>query len=114
MPYIVTTMPAGSAAHPERMARRAVATLEEARERAEDTVFDHLGPERMPDDRPVEFATYARNLPEEGGTIGPLPDGTVIEVERVRWETFPEYAKPGDATEAQRQNRGLEAFNAAQ
>jgi len=32
---------------------------------------------------------------ESGGTVGPLPDGTVIEVRRVRWsaiaDELPEY-----------------------
>jgi hypothetical protein len=36
----------------------------------------------------VDLAYAVRSLPESGGTIGPLPDGTVIEVEPANWDTL--------------------------
>jgi hypothetical protein len=87
MPYIVTTTPREPEGWDDDSdfapSRRAVATLEEARRAARSTV------ERaMPIDRPGfsprhGFLCNTDALPEEGGTIGSLPDGTVIEVERV-------------------------------
>jgi hypothetical protein len=53
--------------------RRAVATLDEA--------HDYIG--TMTDDDAVW--NDARHVIESGGTIGPLPDGTVIEVRHVDW-----------------------------
>jgi hypothetical protein len=79
MPYIVITErpsqpDAGNSAQRNRsVSRRAVATLEEARREAGRAC---LGSTSL-DLRNVE---QARTLPESGGTVGPLPDGTVIEV----------------------------------
>jgi hypothetical protein len=56
-PYIVTAAPEGVGFGSPTIPRRAVATLEEA------------------------FGVDLRHLPVEGGTIGPLPGGTVIKVE---------------------------------
>jgi hypothetical protein len=80
MPYIVTTKRPGY--RPSRIgylddmrvvSRRAVATLEDARAAAQEACS---GPDFM---GPLE----ASLISESGGTVGPLPDGTVIEVERV-------------------------------
>jgi hypothetical protein len=54
----------------------AVATLDEARSHA-GALCDHWNADYQP------FEREARRLPESGGTIGPLPDGTVIEVRQV-------------------------------
>jgi hypothetical protein len=75
MPYIVTTKQRvpnwdGVGDAPlMRGFRRAVATLEKAR----DTIREQTG------------YFYDGKLPESGGTVGPLPDGTEIEVERMTW-----------------------------
>jgi hypothetical protein len=75
IPYIVTTKrpqrPGGpahitTAAQMTYISRRAVPTP--------DKVWDHL---------PREARKHLIGLPESGGTVGPLPDGTVIEVEQV-------------------------------
>jgi len=80
MPYIITTHTRKDAIERSvglapRPSRRAVATLEEARDVAEDAV---IGEGRFDNDEAFLAAIVA--LPESGGTIGPLPDGTVIEV----------------------------------
>jgi hypothetical protein len=78
---------------------RAVATLEEARNAADEAViaiFDTAVPHvRLPVARYCQADEWSRieygfrdavqALPESGGTVGPLPDGTVIQVERVAW-----------------------------
>src|SRR6185503_6510246 len=70
MPYIITTSePFNAAVHCTRPAfsRTAVATLDEAR----DYVHQH-------------GATFSvASIGGSGGTVGPLPDGTVIEVRPV-------------------------------
>lgn len=64
-----------------------VATLEEAREIALSSVLSgeraHGDPEWV--GRYSELDANARELPESGGKVGPLPDGTVIEVTNVVW-----------------------------
>ena len=78
MPYVITTYtgplldPAG--ANQEWDSRRAVATLEEARSDARAIALDHGS---------IGGAQTAMRLHGAGGTIGPLPDGTVITVVRV-------------------------------
>jgi hypothetical protein len=76
VPYIITTLhPWADATEPARRARtrRAVATLDEAK----GAVIRELGPR-------IDSA-YEWDLGLAGGTVGPLPDGTVIEVKRVAW-----------------------------
>jgi hypothetical protein len=79
MRYIVTTKRSRregipvSAVDYAVLSRREVATLEEARREAGRAC---LGSTSL-DLRNVE---QARTLPDSGGTVGPLPDGTVIEV----------------------------------
>lgn len=63
MPYIVTT----------KASRRAVATLDEARA----VIRDHVV------NAGVAHGTTADPITNSGGTVGPLPDGTVIEVRPV-------------------------------
>lgn len=84
MPYVITTTtpdPCVAYSTPRKplVTRRAVATLDEA--------------QRLVDNRREQDALNARPwsvavrglLNKGGGTIGPLPDGTVIEVEQITW-----------------------------
>jgi hypothetical protein len=79
VPYIVTTTWTGS--HPSKSGtictvqtgRTDVATLEEARNLANEQCVEYGDP----------FERECILLPESGGTVGPLPDGTVIEVTRL-------------------------------
>ena len=91
MPYIITTTtkPAGSPPGSKlvRISRRAVATLDEARAVAE----------------------QINELPASGGTIGPLPDGTIIEVRRVGIATLASIVPAGSSI-----SNVVDAYNAAQ
>jgi hypothetical protein len=94
-PYIVTTKyphdrPALMGSIPRRESRRAVATLEEAHEHVSDIIDAHGSGGRA-------WAWH-----ESGGTVGPLPDGTLIEVEAVKW------------SDSEAQRRILDAYNARQ
>lgn len=102
MPYIVTIHPTIDGAgqtttrlEEELTTRRAVATLDEAL------------------DRSLVAREKWATLESDGGTIGPLPDGTVIEVERVRWSDInPDMdADPQGPEDAEIE---LAAYNAAQ
>ena len=94
MPYIITTVTPSGWRSPDvfdgvtRTARIAVATLNEAREAAWSEC------ERLAADAPASQATLAQceDVPESGGTIGPLPDDTVIAVEQVNWIKLAEMA----------------------
>jgi hypothetical protein len=85
MPYIVTTKQRvpnwdGVGDAPlMRGFRRAVATLEEARQSCVRALYAANAPQG--DVSGPRLWTAAYELPESGGTVGPLPDGTVIEVE---------------------------------
>jgi hypothetical protein len=83
MPYIITTkrtrsitcdtnVPGGRTSHWPVEFCRAVATLDDAHNEVLGTP-GVMGP---------EIAALS-DMPESGGIIGPLPDGTVIEVERI-------------------------------
>jgi hypothetical protein len=111
MPYIVTTkrpVDAVDCGHPEAprngwpVSRRAVATLEESIRAVADAQTMAVG-----------FTTGV-TLPESGGTVGPLPDGTVIEVERVGWFDVAERVRGKRLVPAGRaaQAELLDAFNA--
>jgi hypothetical protein len=66
------------------VSRRAVATLEEAREEARDRLRENRS--LYGDSNEYRrFGEMIPALPEQGGAVGPLPDGTVIEVEQVGW-----------------------------
>ena len=79
VPYVVTPNTEGT----ETLTRRAVATSEEARWEIRNFTDSH-------------FAYYGRYhgdaVSEQGGTVGPLPDGTVIELEHVTWPRLGELA----------------------
>lgn len=84
MPYIITTKRplAGNQTLDEAMENddvTAVATLDEARAHLRPILADAFP------HGPVGNRAAVRDLPESGGTIGPLPDGTVIEVQQVTW-----------------------------
>lgn len=64
--------------------RRAVATLDEARTAAAEHASAAYGDAEITEH--LDAGTAALNLPEAGGTIGPLPDGTVIEVRHASWD----------------------------
>lgn len=115
MPYTITTTEPGhycmhcgpgactTDAH-SRVSRRAVATLDEARVAvSEATGFDPGWP-RL----------------ESGGTIGPLPDGTVIEVGRASymtlWDALPETDRPAVPDEDDDEGRTaiIDAYNTVQ
>jgi hypothetical protein len=79
MPYTIATRQ-----HPTyngTVTRRAVATLDEAREAI-------VAAGRIPPSGHVYPAALmaAESLPESGGRVGPLPDGTVIEVRFASWQ----------------------------
>jgi hypothetical protein len=87
MPYIIETRYApGTAEYAAKLppkSRYAVATLDEARE----ITLEAIGAtcEAYPQSDGEDDALDATiSLPESGGTIGPLPDGTVIQVQLVR------------------------------
>lgn len=64
------------------VSRHAVATLEEAREIGREMC--NLGPgDQFGHDHYLPCSAQFDDLPESGGTVGPLPDGTVIEVEQL-------------------------------
>jgi hypothetical protein len=65
---------------------RAVATLEEARDCAALVGLGAMAND--PPDSALLRQTIMLRITEQGGTIGPLPDGTVIEVEPTTWEAL--------------------------
>lgn len=104
MPYIITTMPAGSAAHPERMSRRAVATPEEVA----DYLTDEVGYSATTGD--------VREIMHAGGIISPLsPAGDAIAIEQVGWVELQqrgEYTRRTGPYPGPRDNTGIiDAFN---
>lgn len=89
MPYIVTTKrPIGvskSLAPACKVSRRAVVTLEEAGEAFHEALFV-CGIEPPSEEWGDWAMAWHLHISEPGGTVGPLPDGTVIEVEPVEWD----------------------------
>jgi hypothetical protein len=123
VPYIVTTKrepqdDGMGRSWFEHVSRRAVATLEAARTLASDEIIVALGNEAE------GYRSLAYALPEAGGTVGPLPDGTVIEVEQVTWLDLARQAGVGEhvgslVTDVERGftyagPRILDAYNARQ
>lgn len=91
MPYIITVNQPGCLPESDPTA---VATIEEARETAREEVARYSG--EMPRTWPTPIAAYvgeAERLPEHGGTVGPLPDGYVIDVRRVTWDELAKLAQ---------------------
>ncbi len=85
MPYIITTTEAPIGFEVPRgrlIERRAVATLDEARDYIIDAVAGTSRRESVLFDARV---TYADALREDGGTVGPLPAGTFVKVKPVDW-----------------------------
>ena len=104
MPYIITTIPAPGAFHdngsPVFETRTAVATLDEA-----DLYLQRLDQWQSVD---------VRDLPAEGGTVGPLPDGTVIEMRPASWMDLKIHTDlPGDPHGTLSDAQILAAFNGA-
>jgi hypothetical protein len=89
VPYIITTRLVEGDPEAPRSAdvtdRRAVATLDEARGAAQEAV-DSAGPIKSRHSWEAICGYIAHTMGEEGGTVGPLPDGTVIAVERTGWD----------------------------
>ena len=88
MPYIITTLPefqgdrANGAGFKQNVTRTAVATLDEARDVCWKALADV--PRYGLQEAAINSA-QVHDLTAEGGTVGPLPDGTVIEVQAVCW-----------------------------
>lgn len=82
MPYILTTRvdPYRDGGPLAVHTRRAVATVDEARA----IIRDHVVSAGVP------HGTTADPITNSGGTIGPLPDGTMIEVKRTTWRYLAE------------------------
>jgi hypothetical protein len=92
MPYIITTYlpggcldPVGAGQEPD--ACHAVATLDEALGHVSTTVCDLLAGENF-----GQYQDEFRAIGEAGGTFGPLPDGTTVEVEQVNWNRLADLA----------------------
>jgi hypothetical protein len=79
MPYIVTTKrPSEIDCMMITRSRRAVATLDEALEHVSTTVCGLMAGENF-----GQYQDEFRAIDERGGTVGPLPDGTAIEIEQI-------------------------------
>jgi len=128
MPYIITTHQSGLTA--EEVAREvahnptghgfrgysrtAVATLDEALSDVSTIVCNLMAGENF-----GQYQDQFRAIGDSGGSVGPLPDGTVIEVQRATWERLthdaglPIWHLPIQPLPAER-HRIIRAFNAAQ
>jgi hypothetical protein len=111
MPYVITTGASwgknlGARDKYAVTSRRAVATLADARAAANDAIYRGEG-ESDHAHHWQPFYVDADALPEHGGRVGPLPDGTVIEVEPLDWRALRkwEHLPVADA---------IDAYNAAQ
>lgn len=87
MPYLITT---SVDAHDDGLSvdillRRAVATLHNAHNRTWKMVSDSDMGRASMTVKGRKLLDEALSITEDGGTIGPLPDGTVIEVTRLDW-----------------------------
>jgi hypothetical protein len=106
-PYIVTTKrppkPPSRTSHTVHGAhsRRAVATLEEARQAVLLSIHDHAVWS--------EWEEYVNTL--SAGTIGPFPDGTIVQVERVDWPDLAVQSASANPTNHEK-SRLIDAFNA--
>jgi len=87
MPYIIVVNRPGHLPEADPVA---VATVEEARDRAADDVrtsMDAFGDDREALQRYgfLDAELAAMDVPEHGGTIGPMSDGYVIDVQFYTW-----------------------------
>jgi len=107
MPYIITTYERGEVyGTPNAVktkSRVAVATLEEAREKVSDLC-------KIPTEHPPRQILEA--IDEKGGTIGPLPDGTIVEAVWVSWSALG--YEHGNSANAETRREYIAAYNAAQ
>jgi hypothetical protein len=85
MPYIICVNTPGNLPESEPYA---VITLEDARDAAFTEVQARRpeGDDYHTDPWPDLAVEAEHNVPEQGGVIGPLPDGYVIDVTRVTWD----------------------------
>jgi hypothetical protein len=83
MPYIITVNQPGYLPEADPTA---VATIEEARDLAREELDTSAVNSLDVLDREDDFRANIDELPESGGVIGPLPDGYVIDVQRVPLE----------------------------
>lgn len=97
-PYVITTH------GPKGDSERAVATLEEARAAARVEVIEGKGTH--------VHSHRAIHLPESGGIIGPLPDGTEIQVTPYRWLDLAACANVHWEDTPECRTRVLDGFNA--
>jgi hypothetical protein len=107
MPYIITTTERSecwdrrTGATITQATRRAVATLDEAQYALDLAIEEHGG----------SIDAYPDISKARHGTVGPLPDGTVIEVELVDWSHIWNAVAPlADGLYAE----AIDAYNAAQ
>lgn len=128
MPYVITTTAVASPGQvygPQWVTRRAVATLDEAHEVASNIACGHGMPkgfggfardvdERMAQYLPIRYA--AGHVPESGGTVGPLPDGTVIDVTPIGLQRMVDELRHAmqPIPEIQTTDRVVASYNAAQ
>jgi hypothetical protein len=99
------------------VSRQAVATLEEAKDAAMQVVYD--GPPIRVKTEWELICMVISDWPESGGTVGPLPDGTTIEVEELTWFVIAKLAECShDVVKAALFSRDftpvIDAFNAKQ
>ena len=88
MPYIINTYKGGGCLEPigsgqEPDSSLAVAMLDDGDNGATQAVWDIIDALPEPKDYRAIVAAVEGRLTESGGTIGPLPNDTIIEVERV-------------------------------
>lgn len=107
MPYIITTTHGERDMRWPRVTRRAVATLDEAREVAWQAAREHGA------DADTRRA-HGGLKQATGGTIGPLPDGTVIEVTAVGWWRLGEQSGLPSYPAIDAYAKIIAAYNAAQ
>lgn len=119
MPYLIRTINPKGATEQDSdgrsfyvpvSSRRAVATLEEARQHCFAVPPDESYYGEFDD-----FYEAVAALPESGGTVGPLPDGTVIEVGRCSWMYLKIHTDlPGDPHGTLSEREIIDAYNARQ
>lgn len=86
MPFIITTKRPQSQIEPQitwHVSRLAVATLEEAR--TEVTRLALVDGEALLAENYADLRQQFAAVREAGGTVGPFPDGTTVEVKPVNW-----------------------------
>lgn len=116
MPYVITTKTPAVTVSDEAcmrvLSRHAVATLEEARA----AILADLGDMNAIGGPEDELVGNVLDISESGGTVGPLPDGTVIEVEQIGWATLWQDVRPDPPTDSPlwSEERIIDAYNARQ